>query len=490
MGTAKSISNSDLYRSIAEATGLTVREVKAVFAALRQIVVKSLGSKGPGVIEIPGICKFRVKTLPAKSGRSHVKNPFTGKLMNIPAKPSRRVIKVIPSKMLKESAGRTLTYRPASPTAEFISKSTTTPTGTSSKAPSGPSGLPPGTGEGKPSETAKTRLYEVWFGTNRQRNGPAYVNTPFGNERAKQISFGRCLVSIPESHRLGSLGSPWWKRLLTWQDDRLKLIETKIQLADNFWKSVSSTLGALPSKERHALIYLHGFNVSFEGAAIRAAQIGADLDVPGITAFFSWPSKGRSTLRSYVADGATIGASESDIAAFVREFLTISGAEQVHIIAHSMGNRALLRSLEGVVNALSARERKRIGQIILAAPDVDCDEFAHLASIYHKAASRTTMYVSSRDRALQSSGILNAHPRAGFLPPVTIVPGIDTIEVTNLDLTLLGLEFGLGHSHYAEARALIYDMYDLIRSGGAPQSRPGLQPATTEDGKKYWRVKA
>ena len=42
-------------------------------------------------------------------------------------------------------------------------------------------------------------------------------------------------------------------------------------------------------EEPHALLYLHGYNTSFEEAAIRAAQIGFDLKVPGATAFFSWP---------------------------------------------------------------------------------------------------------------------------------------------------------------------------------------------------------
>jgi len=35
------------------------------------------------------------------------------------------------------------------------------------------------------------------------------------------------------------------------------------------------------------------FEFPSKEAAIRAAQIGCDLKVPGITAFFSWPSKGR-----------------------------------------------------------------------------------------------------------------------------------------------------------------------------------------------------
>jgi len=64
----------------------------------------------------------------------------------------------------------------------------------------------------------------------------------------------------------------------------------------------------------HALLFIHGYNVDFEGAAIRAAQIGCDLKVPGVTAFFSWPSRG--SLVSYPADEATIEASEGAITDF------------------------------------------------------------------------------------------------------------------------------------------------------------------------------
>jgi hypothetical protein len=34
-------------------------------------------------------------------------------------------------------------------------------------------------------------------------------------------------------------------------------------------------------------VYIHGYNVSFEEAVIRAAQMGYDLKVEGVTALFS-----------------------------------------------------------------------------------------------------------------------------------------------------------------------------------------------------------
>src|SRR5260370_26727034 len=71
-------------------------------------------------------------------------------------------------------------------------------------------------------------------------------------------------------------------------------------------------------EEPQALVFLHGYNVSFEDAAIRAAQIGYDLKVPGPVAFFSWPSRG--SLAAYPADEASIEASDQPIADFLVGF--------------------------------------------------------------------------------------------------------------------------------------------------------------------------
>lgn len=336
--------------------------------------------------------------------------------------------------------------------------------------------------EDEDEEEEQSRVFRVWFGTNRNRLGDGPGGVRFGARRSSQTSYGSCEVVIPKSHLTGSLGSRWWWRLLKWDDDRVKLLSTKLLERDAFLQGVVRKLRDTILSKRFALIYIHGFNVSFVDAARRAAQIGFDLGVRGVTSFFSWPSRGRTG--SYLADGAAVGASEAAITEFIRTFVSATNAEQVHILAHSMGNRALLRTIEHVVNGLTNLQRMRVGQIILAAPDVDCDEFANLAKVYKQIAKRTTMYISAKDRALATSGFLHEYPRAGILPPVTCVPGIDTVEATNVDLSFLG------HSHYAEARALIYDMHALIHKNDPPDDRAGLDPAFNEKGEKYWKVRA
>jgi hypothetical protein len=92
------------------------------------------------------------------------------------------------------------------------------------------------------------------------------------------------------------------------------------------------------------------------------------------------------------------------------------------------------------------------------------------------------MYVCSKDRAVEASHWLHEYPRAGLTPPVLVVPGIDTVSVSNLDLT------GLAHGYVAEARDVLQDMYRLLREGAPPEKRFGLQQEVTTRGETYWEV--
>jgi nucleoid DNA-binding protein len=102
---AKAPTKGEVLNSIAEATGLPRKQVSAVIDAYTAEVYKSIGKKGPGVFQIPGICKVYVavkKATPAKKG---VKNPFTGEIRDVPAKPAKKVVKIRVLKQLKELVG-------------------------------------------------------------------------------------------------------------------------------------------------------------------------------------------------------------------------------------------------------------------------------------------------------------------------------------------------------------------------------------------------
>jgi esterase/lipase superfamily enzyme len=317
--------------------------------------------------------------------------------------------------------------------------------------------------------------FPVFFATNRAR----LDNNEFSGQRSKEITRGRVIVQIPTGHRFGETGSGYWKRLL-FGDDRLKVVATEVLTLEDYVAQIGQRAQEAREAGENpgALVYLHGYNNTFERAAIRAAQIGYDLRVAGPVGFFSWPSRG--SIPAYAADEATLEASEGAIADFLVEFAQNCGTEEIHVIAHSMGNRGLLRALQRI--AANARQRGKIkfNQIILAAPDVDRDLFLDLAHLFSTFAKRTTLYASSGDLAVNFSAKLHVAPRAGFFEPYTVAPGVDTVAVPHFDVDLLG------HGYFAQAGALLSDIYDLFNNNQTPP-RQRMKPLATTDG-GCWRL--
>jgi esterase/lipase superfamily enzyme len=248
---------------------------------------------------------------------------------------------------------------------------------------------------------------------------------------------------------------------------------------NEFEKSISLRLATFDQNERSTLIFIHGYNVKFSEAAIRAAQIGFDLKVPGVMALYSWPSK--AVVGSYLADSDSIASSETYLIEFINRVAKASGNAKLNIIAHSMGNLGLIRALTAGF-ADKRLEGVKFGQIFLAAPDIVVNLFKLLAKVYPQCSERTTLYISAVDNALLVSRLLHTNQRTGYSPPVTVVDGIDTVEATHIDLGLLG------HGYYAGSAPVLYDMATLIRGNVAPDKRSGLFPDATNDG-KYWVIR-
>ncbi|WP_162868404.1 alpha/beta hydrolase, partial [Pseudomonas viridiflava] len=93
---------------------------------------------------------------------------------------------------------------------------------------------------------------------------------------------------------------------------------------------------------------------------------------------FSWASLGSTT--GYPADEATADWSAAHLKEYLTNVTENLGLTSLHIVAHSMGNRALLAVLEDWENKPGATA---ISQIILAAPDVDAKRFKQFGRVFN-----------------------------------------------------------------------------------------------------------
>lgn len=97
----KPTTKAETYTYIADKTGLTKKDVGAVFDSLSSLIKRDLRRTGPGVYTVPGLMKIKVVRKPATKARKGV-NPFTGEAMTFKAKPARNVVKVLALKALKD----------------------------------------------------------------------------------------------------------------------------------------------------------------------------------------------------------------------------------------------------------------------------------------------------------------------------------------------------------------------------------------------------
>jgi esterase/lipase superfamily enzyme len=321
----------------------------------------------------------------------------------------------------------------------------------------------------------------VFFATDRQRTADAAPAKIFGIEPASQLTFGFSDVSIPREHRMGELEGPsiWRLEFRENPEKHVVLLSVRIAPAPLFLERLAARLKASPKRE--ALLFVHGFNVTFDDAARRAAQLSYDLGFDGPTALFSWPSQGSVLPLDYTKDQRNADLSADSLKSFLQMFTKTGADTSVHVIAHSMGNRVLAGALERLASD-AATKKSPLRQVALIAPDIDAELFRRAAGNIAGTAERVTLYASSEDAALKVAQRVAGYRRAGQAgSDILVLSGIDTVDASSVNTSLVGL----GHAYYADNSTILSDLFSVLR-GRKPPERFGLTPVQTPAG-TYWR---
>lgn len=302
-------------------------------------------------------------------------------------------------------------------------------------------------------------------------NGP--LNTAFSNERpvaacmpapACALHYGIVRANGPALGVVESLGS-----------------------FDDFMTAMH---GAYPSASS-ATIYVHGFNNGFEDPTRLAAGAVAALVPAGVPIAYSWPSK-HATVK-YIDDETNNGWDAEHFRDFLVALLSRPDAPQtVNILAHSMGNRPVVAALVYLARAKPALAG-HIGQVVLAAPDVDAATFWEAVPTMAQAAIGITVYGSSHDEALQLSRLLHGHCRAGLIGCNDALAGALT-PLSNLnviDASYFKCDM-LGHGYWSSSTTMLRDIGSLMNAGTMVPgtTRPNLAPTATSNRYRFISAQA
>jgi esterase/lipase superfamily enzyme len=233
---------------------------------------------------------------------------------------------------------------------------------------------------------------------------------------------------------------------------------------------------AMADNSSDTIVYIHGYNVTFQEALEAAATMQRNFQAlhggKGVNVvLFSWPSDG--SMMPYVAYANDRQDAVASGPAFARGFLKLAeflrGAtpeescdQRVHLVAHSMGNYVLRHALQEVIRQSSGRPPRLFDQVFLMAADEDDDAFEHdhKLKFLPRLAKRVSVYFNNGDKGMAVSDKTKANPdRLGDDGPrlPRDIPG----KVSLVDCTGVADGF-VQHSYYLDTPRVVQDMVHVL----------------------------
>ncbi len=319
------------------------------------------------------------------------------------------------------------------------------------------------------------------------------LTTKVGSE-LPPAHLGRCLVSVPleEYRQVGLLNRPrlWSGEFAEDPGKHYVLLNCESLRPAEYFRAVGADSR---TKERsQVLVFVHGFNVGFYDAVLRTAQLKVDLQFEGAAVLFSWPSRGSTA--EYTWDESAIDWSIEHLHRLLVDLRREMPDADIHVLAHSMGNRALTAALHRFAQSLSgelaASHLRHLQEVILAAPDIDSLTFREdLFPAMNGCADHVTLYACEHDKALTASQTVHGWARAGQSATLGL-RDLDSILV-DLDDTRYDNVLALGHSYYGEVMNVLRDIREILSSRARPSDKPRcefLKSVPDQGPPLYWRL--
>jgi len=281
--------------------------------------------------------------------------------------------------------------------------------------------------------------------------------------------FSLQMLSVPHGHEAGMIERPAFG-----PEDPQKhfAIKSRRPLDETaFYAGLASHISGRIGSNRDVLLYVHGFNTSYDEARFRLAQIAADARFGGVAVLYTWPAAG--SLLDYGAAKESATIARDALSKVIRRLSEVPGIGRVHILAHSMGAWLAMEALRE--NALSGSPdlNGKLGDVMLAAPDIDLNVFGQ--QLARLDPSHVCVLVAANDRALSlSRRLAGGRPRLGALDPDDPKDraALEALGVKAYDLAPESTGW-IGHSTYASAP-------EAVRTIGAQLAGPRPQDANVQ----------
>ncbi len=337
---------------------------------------------------------------------------------------------------------------------------------------------------------AEQGTYRFFYVTNRrQENDEGPIQDRFGREREDTLKFGSFATKIEPSLGLGMLINPteWF------QNEEISLVGIDESDEAAFVEQVSKLVENSPY--RSLLVVVHGYKEAFPSALRKTAFFGHVLDINSPVLLFDWPGNQGASLPGYRRARRVAKASGADLARALELIIRRIQPDRLWLVANSMGGQVVVDAFSLLyAEADLADAETEIDNVVLTAPDVDHDQFnEQFKKEISALAKNLTVYVSSNDRALVMSRIVNRARRRGesTLTPDQLEEAVRVAELIDPDSELVTLvdvspvnRTRNFHNFSLETPEFFDDLFLRLTNEITPRSRRRYQ-IRTSDGSVY-----
>jgi esterase/lipase superfamily enzyme len=313
--------------------------------------------------------------------------------------------------------------------------------------------------------------HAIFVATTRQRaeKEPRQV---FDGDRSPDTSFARVDMTVPTLHKVGNIERAKGRAPSDPAKDFAASRVTFYRDADIFEKAVGADIAGRGDR---VLVFVHGFNNGFDDGVYRLTQIAHDTKYPGTPVLFSWASAG--TVTGYVYDKESANAARDDLEATLK-MLARTRAKSIDIIAHSMGTWVTMEALRQLAIENNRDLDGKLGNVVLASPDIDVDVFKKQMIRYGKPDKPFAVLLSGDDRALKLSSIISgSKPRVGDYGNAA---DLASYGVVVADLTQTKGNDRLNHAKFADNPFLVQLLGEQLAVPAGLASAPvDAQPIDT-----------
>ena len=287
--------------------------------------------------------------------------------------------------------------------------------------------------------------YSIFIATTRKKSDDP--NRVFDGERSATLNYARVNVTVPAIHQAGQIE----RRSYGKSDDPAKyFMASEVVGYDTQPKFASALSADIAARGGRVMVFVHGYNTGFDDAVYRLTQIVHDSGYPGTPVLFSWASNAQTT--DYVYDKESASVARDQLEATLR-MLQQSGARRIDIVAHSLGTWVTMETLRELAITGDRDLGGKLGDVVLAAPDIDVDVFKSQMRRYGKPDKPFILLLSHHDWVLAFSALL-----AGSLPRVgdySNTADLASYGVTVVELSKFKGTDSFNHTEFADNPTLV-----------------------------------